>query len=115
MRRAPGPGRGGCLQGAQYKKEDQECQTIGRGIGVIFATADQAGTDHHWNAIVDNGGAESECGWCTDKCGISWQITPIATTQPIIDPDRAAAKRSFGAMMTMTKIEIAAIEAARSG
>jgi predicted 3-demethylubiquinone-9 3-methyltransferase (glyoxalase superfamily) len=79
------------------------------------ATVDQAETDRYYNAIVANGGAESACGWCSDKWGISWQITPIALTQAIADPDRAAAKRAFDAMMTMKKIDIAAIEAARRG
>jgi predicted 3-demethylubiquinone-9 3-methyltransferase (glyoxalase superfamily) len=77
------------------------------------ATVDQAETDRYYNAIVANGGAESACGWCSDKWGISWQITPIALTQAIADPDRAAAKRAFDAMMTMKKIDIAAIEKAR--
>lgn len=78
------------------------------------ATADQAETDRHWNAVVDNGGEESACGWCKDKWGMSWQITP-ALTQAISDPDPAAAKRAFDAMMKMTKIDIAAIEAAQRG
>jgi 2-polyprenyl-6-hydroxyphenyl methylase/3-demethylubiquinone-9 3-methyltransferase len=79
------------------------------------ATVDQAETDRYWNAIVNNGGEESQCGWCKDKWGISWQITPVALTQAITDPDRAAAKRAFEAMMTMKKIDIAKIEAARRG
>ena len=79
------------------------------------ATADQAETDRYWNAIVNNGGQESACGWCKDKWGLSWQITPIALTQAINDPDRAAAKRAFDAMMTMGKIDIAKIERARRG
>ena len=79
------------------------------------ATADQAETDRYWNAIVGNGGQESACGWCKDKCGLSWQITPIALTQAVTDPDRAAAKRAFDAMMEMRKIDIAAIERARGG
>lgn len=79
------------------------------------ATTDQAETDRYWNAIVNNGGKESECGWCKDKWGLSWQITPIALTQAIIDPDPAAAKRAFDAMMEMKKIDIATIEAARRG
>src|SRR5438046_883489 len=77
------------------------------------ATADQAETDRYWNAIVANGGQESACGWCKDKWGLSWQITPIALTKAVTDPDRAAAKRAFEAMMQMGKIDIAAIEAAR--
>ncbi|HCI12421.1 MAG: hypothetical protein A2063_01610 [Gallionellales bacterium GWA2_60_142] len=80
-----------------------------------IATADQAETDRYWNAIVGNGGQESACGWCKDKWGLSWQITPIALIQAISDPDPAAAKRAFDAMMEMTKIDIAAIEAARRG
>ena len=63
------------------------------------ATADQAETDRYWNAIVGNGGQESACGWCKDKWGLSWQITPVALTQAITDPDPAAAKRAFDAMM----------------
>ena len=79
------------------------------------ATVDQAETDKYWNAIVSHGGQESECGWCKDKWGLSWQITPIVLTQAYTDPDRAAAKRAFEAMMQMGKIDIAAIEATRRG
>ena len=79
------------------------------------ATEDQAETDRYWNAIVGNGGEESACGWCKDRWGLSWQITPIALTQAITDPDPAAAGRAFNAMMQMQKIDIAAIEAARRG
>lgn len=77
------------------------------------ATIDQAETDRYWNAIVGNGGHESECGWCQDKWGLSWQITPIALTEAVTDPDPAAARRAFDAMLQMKKIDIAAIEAAR--
>src|SRR3569623_1446657 len=80
-----------------------------------IATDDQAETARYWNAIVGNGGAESACGWCKDKWGLSWQITPRALTDAITDPDPAAAKRAFGAMMDMRKIDIAKIEAARRG
>jgi 2-polyprenyl-6-hydroxyphenyl methylase/3-demethylubiquinone-9 3-methyltransferase len=79
------------------------------------ATVDQDETDRYWNAIVGNGGQESACGWCTDQWGLSWQITPIALTNAITDPDRAAAQRAFEAMMQMNKIDIAAIEAAFHG
>ncbi len=79
------------------------------------ATDDQEETDSLWNAIIGNGGQASECGWCEDKWGLSWQITPRALTAAIADPDRAAAKRAFEAMMQMTKIDIAAIDAARRG
>ncbi len=81
----------------------------------MVATADQAETDRYWNAIIANGGQESACGWCKDKWGLSWQITPIALTDAVTDPDRAAAKRAFDAMMQMTKIDIAKIETARRG
>jgi predicted 3-demethylubiquinone-9 3-methyltransferase (glyoxalase superfamily) len=79
------------------------------------ATVDQAETDRYWNAIVGNGGQESACGWCKDKWGISWQITPIVLTKAIAAPDPAAAKRAFDAMMGMGKIDIAGIEAALRG
>ena len=79
------------------------------------STVDQEETDRYWNAIVNNGGEESMCGWCKDKWGISWQITPLALTQAFSDPDPEVAKRAFNAMMEMKKIDIAAIEAARRG
>ena len=79
------------------------------------ATVDQAETDRYWDAIVSNGGQASECGWCKDKWGLSWQITPIALTQGFTDPDPAVAKRVFEAMMKMQKIDVATIEAARLG
>ena len=78
-----------------------------------IATDDQAETDHFWKAIVQNGGQESQCGWCKDRWGVSWQITPRALTAALFDRDSAAAKRAFDAMMGMKKIDIAAIEAAR--
>ena len=68
-----------------------------------------------WNAIVSNGGQESECGWCKDRWGLSWQITPRALTDAVMGTDPAAAKRAFDTMMTMKKIDVAAIEAARRG
>ena len=80
-----------------------------------IATDTQEETDRYWNAIVNNGGQESACGWCKDKWGLNWQITPRALLEAITDPDRAAAKRAFEAMMQMGKIDIAAIEAARRG
>ena len=79
------------------------------------ATDDQVETDRYWNAIVNNGGKESDCGWCKDKWGLSWQITPVVLTRAMTDSDPAAAKRVFDAMMTMQKIDVAAIEAARRG
>jgi 2-polyprenyl-6-hydroxyphenyl methylase/3-demethylubiquinone-9 3-methyltransferase len=79
------------------------------------ATDDQAETDRYWDAIIGNGGEESVCGWCKDKWGVSWQITPRALSDAMSCPDRAAAKRAFEAMMTMGKIDVAAIEAAVRG
>jgi 2-polyprenyl-6-hydroxyphenyl methylase/3-demethylubiquinone-9 3-methyltransferase len=79
------------------------------------ATDDQAETDRYWNAIIDAGGRPSACGWCKDKWGLNWQITPRLLMDAVTDPDRAAAKRAFEAMMTMTKIDVAAIEAAWRG
>ena len=80
-----------------------------------IATDNQAETDRLWNAVVGNGGQESECGWCKDRWGLSWQITPRALTTALLNPNQAAAKRAFDAMMTMEKIDIAAIEAAQLG
>ena len=80
-----------------------------------IATDDQQETDRLWQAIVDNGGQESDCGWCKDRWGLSWQITPRALMAAVADPDPAAAKRAFEAMMSMKKIDIATIEAARHG
>lgn len=77
-----------------------------------ISTNDQAETDRYWNAIVDNGGQESACGWCKDKWGVSWQITPAVLIKAITNPDPIAAKRAFEAMMQMRKIDIATIEAA---
>ena len=80
-----------------------------------IATDDQEETDRLWNAVISNGGEASECGWCRDKWGLSWQITPRVLTTAIADPDQAVAKRAFAAMMQMQKIDIAAIEAAVRG
>ena len=84
-------------------------------VSFMVITEDQAETDRYWNAIVDNGGAESACGWCKDRWGYSWQITPRVLLEGNSDPDPAAAKRVFEAMMTMKKIDVATIEAARRG
>ncbi|HMU29664.1 MAG: VOC family protein [Nitrospira sp.] len=79
------------------------------------ATTDQAETDRYWQAIVNNGGEESECGWCKDKWGLSWQITPVVLTDAVTNSDPAVAKRAFDAMMQMGKIDVATIEAAVRG
>ena len=84
-------------------------------VSFMVITEDQAETDRYWNAIVDNGGAESECGWCKDRWGFSWQITPRVLLEGNSNPDQAAAKRAFEAMMTMQKIDVAKIEAAFKG
>ena len=81
----------------------------------IVATDTQEETDRYWNAIVSNGGEESQCGWCKDRWGLSWQITPRVLSAAVSDPDPAVAQRAFAAMMPMRKIDIAAIEAAIRG
>ena len=80
-----------------------------------IATADQVETDRYWDAIMSNGGEASGCGWCKDKWGLSWQITPLVLTQAVASPDPSVAKRAFAAMMEMSKIDIATIEAAMRG
>ena len=84
-------------------------------VSFMVVTESQEDTDRYWDAIVDNGGQESDCGWCKDRWGFSWQITPRVLLEATTDPDRAAAKRAMEAMMTMRKIDIARIEAARRG
>ncbi len=84
-------------------------------VSFMVETDDQAETDKYWNAIVGNGGQESACGWCKDRWGFSWQITPRALNEGMSDPDPKVQKRVFDAMMTMKKIDVAAIEAARKG
>ncbi len=79
-----------------------------------IATENQEETDRYWNAIVSNGGAESGCGWCKDRWGLNWQITPRTLTEALAAGGDEA-KRAFDAMMTMQKIDVAAIEAARRG
>ena len=84
-------------------------------VSFMVLTEDQAETDRYWNAIVDNGGQESACGWCKDRWGFSWQVTPRILLEANNNPDKAAAKRAFEAMMTMKKIDVAKIEAALKG
>jgi predicted 3-demethylubiquinone-9 3-methyltransferase (glyoxalase superfamily) len=84
-------------------------------VSFMVLTDDQAETDRYWDAIVGGGGQESACGWCKDKWGFSWQITPRALLKATSNPDKAAAQRAFQAMMTMRKIDIAKIEAAERG
>ena len=79
------------------------------------STEDQEETDRLWHAIIDNGGQASACGWCKDKWGLSWQISPRVLVDAVTSKDPAVAKRAFEAMMNMTKIDIAAIEAAIAG
>ena len=116
-------GKKGDLLSVEFKVMGISCLGLNGGSAFKFnmafsfqvATADQAETDRYWNAIVGNGGQEGECGWCKDKWGVSWQITPVVLTKAVIDPDSAVAKRAFDAMMTMKKIDIAAIETACRG
>ena len=84
-------------------------------VSFMVMTDDQAETDRYWNAIVGNGGQESECGWCKDRWGFSWQITPRVLLEATMSSDKAAARRAFDAMMTMRKIDVAKIEAAVKG
>ena len=99
------------------------CMGINGGPGVPHtdafsfqvSTEDQAETDRLWDAIIGNGGQASACGWCKDRFGLSWQITPRVLMEAITDPDPAVAQRAFAAMMDMVKIDVAAIEAARRG
>ena len=84
-------------------------------VSFMVVTEDQEETDRYWNAITRNGGAESMCGWCKDRWGFSWQITPRVLLEAMDNPDRDAAKRAMDAMMTRKKIDIAAIEAALAG
>ena len=84
-------------------------------VSFVVETDGQAETDRYWDALVANGGAASRCGWCKDRWGFSWQITPRQLTEGLSDPDKAASKRVFEAMMTMGKIDVARIEAARRG
>lgn len=84
-------------------------------VSFMVVTEDQAETDRYWNAITSNGGEESACGWCKDRWGFSWQITPRVLLEANNNPDKDAAKRAFQAMMTMRKIDIAKIEAALRG
>lgn len=89
--------------------------TPNEAVSFQIFTEDQAETDRYWNAIVANGGCEGDCSWCKDRWGFSWQIVPRVLMDALKDSDRAAAKRAMDAMMTMQRIDIAAIEAARAG
>ena len=89
--------------------------TPNEAVSFMVLTEDQEETDRYWNAVVGNGGAKSACGWCKDRWGFSWQITPRALLEAMSSPDRAAAKRAMQAMMTMRKIDIAGIESAFRG
>ena len=126
VHRAPGDypaGQQGTVLMVEFTVMGIPCLGLNGGPGVRHneafsfqvATEDQAETDRLWNAIVGNGGQESECGWCRDRWGLSWQITPRVLLDAVTGTDRAAAKRAFDAMMTMKKIDVAAIEAARRG
>ena len=84
-------------------------------VSFMVLTENQEETDRYWNAIVGNGGQESQCGWCKDRWGFSWQITPRQLLDGMADPDTATAKRVMEAMMTMRKIDVATIERARRG
>src|SRR5690348_14272581 len=84
-------------------------------VSFMVLTENQEETDRYWNAIVSNDGQESACGWCKDKWGFSWQITPRVLIEAMDNPDRDAARRAFEAMLKMQKIDVATIEAALKG
>lgn len=126
VHRAPGDypaGKEGDALMVEFSVMGLPCLGLNGGPGITHneafsfqvVTEDQAETDRLWNAIVGNGGQESECSWCKDKWGVSWQIAPRVLMESVTGSDRAAAKRVFDAMMQMRKIDIAAIEAARRG
>lgn len=116
-------GRAGDVLTVQFRVLGIPCLGLNGGPGFPptqafsfqVATEDQAETDRYWNAILENGGQASACGWCQDRWGLHWQITPRVLSEGISDPDPAVAKRVFLAMMNMVKIDIATIEAARRG
>jgi 2-polyprenyl-6-hydroxyphenyl methylase/3-demethylubiquinone-9 3-methyltransferase len=124
VHRAPGDypaGKEGDVMMVEFTVMGIPCLGLNGGPGITHnqafsfsvLTEDQAETDRLWNAIVGNGGQENACGWCQDRWGVSWQITPRVLMEAVTDADRAAARRAFEAMMPMKKIDIAAIEAAR--
>ena len=126
VHRAPGDypaGQEGTALMVEFTVLGIPCLGLNGGPGVRHSEAfsfqvttdSQEETDRLWQAIVGNGGREKECGWCEDKWGLSWQITPRVLLDAVTGTDRAAAKRAFDAMMTMKKIDVAAIEAARRG
>lgn len=89
--------------------------TPNESVSFMVITEDQEETDRYWDAILANGGVESACGWCKDRWGHSWQITPRLLLDLTTSPDRGRARRAFEAMMTMRKIDIATLEAAAEG
>lgn len=126
VRRAPGDypaGRQGDVLVVEFTVMGIPCIGLNGGPGITHneafsfqvSTRDQAETDRYWNAIIGNGGRASECGWCKDRWGVSWQITPAVLMEALASPDLAAAKRVFEAMMTMSKIDVAGIERALRG
>ena len=123
--RAPGDypsGKAGAVLTVEFTVAGIPCVALNGGpafkhseaFSFQIQTDDQEETDRYWNAIIDNGGQESACGWCKDRWGLSWQITPRALTEALA-AGGAEAERAFAAMMTMRKIDVAAIEAARRG
>lgn len=84
-------------------------------VSLMIDCADQQEVDHYWNTLIANGGSESECGWCKDRFGLSWQVTPRRLLELMTSPDRNTAERAMQSMMSMKKIDIAALEAAIKG
>lgn len=123
VRRAPGDypaGRAGAVLMVEFTVLGSRFLALNGGAGMPFTdavsfqvhTADQVETDRYWSAIVDSGGSERQCGWCRDRWGVAWQIVPRQLTEAMADADPAVRQRVFAAMMTMVKIDVAAIETA---
>ena len=89
--------------------------TFSEAVSLQIDCADQAEVDHYWDAFVGDGGEESDCGWCRDKFGFSWQVVPSVLPKLLLDPDPARAGRAMQAMMTMKRLDVAALEAAAAG
>jgi len=126
VHKAPGDfpgGKAGDTLTVEFTVLGIPCLGLNGGLGVPHnwafsfqvATADQAETDRYWNAIVENGGEASQCGWCKDRWGIHWQITPTVLSEGVKHADPAVAQRVFAAMMEMGKIDVAKIEAVVRG
>jgi predicted 3-demethylubiquinone-9 3-methyltransferase (glyoxalase superfamily) len=118
-----GPGPAGSVMTADFELDGQRLTALNGGphfkldeaVSLVIDCGDQAEVDHYWEKLVEGGGSHSQCGWLKDRFGLSWQVTPRRLIELTTDPDRAKAARVFAAMMQMTKIDIAKLEAAAAG